>query len=138
MRCPICGLEDQDSVSWCRNCGADLSPSSPLAHISVHVKKSLKARISLILGIIGFSWLFFVPFFIEIVGGFLGVNAIFSFGILVGILTIIFGILALRDIKKSKGALYGYNVALVGIVLGILIFFIIFRLWLFSKFTWQW
>lgn len=97
MFCPRCGFENQDSIFRCMNCGADLSPPSPVVHIPVPVKTCTKATISLVLGILG----------------------LVCFGIFAGIPALILGILALKDIKKGEGSLAGSGMAIAGIVLGI-------------------
>jgi hypothetical protein len=97
MFCPRCGHENQDTIFRCMNCGADLSPPSPVPYIPVPGKNSSMATMSLVLGILG----------------------VVCLSIFAGIPALILGLLALREIRNSEGMISGAGLAVSGIILGI-------------------
>ena len=104
MTCPSCGVNLTGDVQFCSNCGASLSHAQPTigpvttppptpAPVGPQ-QTSGKAIISLVCGIINVFPLFVVA--------------------------IIFGHLALSEIKKSAGRLKGEGLAIAGLVMGYL------------------
>jgi type II secretory pathway pseudopilin PulG len=107
MFCPKCGKQVDDSDAFCRWCGRPLSaekpavggapPSTaapgPAGKAEEPMRRSGQATASLILGL-------------------------FSFVPPVGLLAVIFGHLALADIRRSRGRLLGEGMAVFGLVVG--------------------
>ena len=96
MLCPKCGKEIEGGSRFCKYCGEKLVGEAVKEEITKQPKISRLAIASLILGI-----LFFIPF--------------------APLLAIVFGIIALVKISKSKGELKGQGMAIAGLVLGGLI-----------------
>lgn len=108
MLCPKCGREIEEGSQFCKYCGEKLVSEVTKEGITKQPKTSGLAIASLVLGI-----LFFVPF--------------------APLLAVIFGIIALVRVSKSKGALKGKGMAIAGLVLGCLMtLFTIFVLTLVS------
>jgi type IV pilus assembly protein PilA len=110
--CPRCAASLQDSVAFCPSCGSSVGayaaapplspPSNPLNHgastaYAVAPATSGKAIASLVCGVLAYI----IPFFLAI-------------------LAIVFGHIALSDIKRSAGRLKGQGLAIAGLVLGYL------------------
>src|SRR5271168_4611976 len=110
--CPRCAASLQDSVAFSPSCGSSVAPyapppplsppSNPLNHgastaYAVAPATSGKAIASLVCGILAYI----IPFFLAIPA-------------------IVFGHIALSDIKKSAGRLKGQGLAIAGLVLGYL------------------
>jgi type IV pilus assembly protein PilA len=105
MFCPLCGTTLADGVRFCAQCGEEFPPPSasssalagqaPVTAPIVAPTMSSKAIASLVLGL-------------------------FSFIILAAIPAIVFGHIALSEIKKSAGRLQGRGMAIAGLVLGYL------------------
>jgi hypothetical protein len=105
MRCPNCGTENPEGTPTCSNCQAPLAATFPVASapreptiISTTPSTSNMAVASLILGILGCSFLFLIA----------------------SIPAIICGHIALREINRSHGQIEGKGYAQAGLVLGYL------------------
>lgn len=110
MICPNCGHENPEGREFCQSCGAPLSepapspvPSAPPAPSASSVPSEAPptsglAVASLIMGIVG--W-----FVLPLVGG---------------VLAVVFGHMAKREIAQSEGRLGGDGLATAGLVLGYL------------------
>lgn len=88
--CPYCAESIPDAAAQCPQCQSDLTAAAPPLAV---VPTSGKAVASLVLGLLGF----------------LGIT---------GILALVLGALARRDIARSQGGVTGKGVATVGMVLG--------------------
>ncbi len=111
MRCPNCGKENSEGSKSCQHCGHQFAapgPSAPAGSkpaaipetrsaISQAPRTSGMAIASLVLGILGGC----------------------SFG-LAGIVGLILGIIAYREIGRSQGQIRGKGMAITGIILGAL------------------
>lgn len=119
MRCRRCGQENEDGLFQCRYCG-----------VVIRTKPSSKACFSFILGFVGLF--LYIPLFIilwEFLSPILKFLHIYpttfpslSHIILIGpplLIAPLLGIMAIKDIMKSEGALSGYMNAIAGIILGI-------------------
>ena len=93
MLCPKCGKEIEEESRFCKYCGEKLVGEAVKEEITKQPKTSGLAIASPILGI-----LFFIPF--------------------APLLAVVFGIIALIKISKSKGELKGEGLAIAGVVLG--------------------
>lgn len=128
-QCPKCNFSCEDNDVICKNCGflflpkefkqqeeakttnqpfADNNPGKPVdltqnVNAAGGQHSNAMAVASLVLGIIGtvFTCCY-------------GVGAVF------GIIALVFGIISLRNIKKSNGAQKGDSMAVAGIILGII------------------
>ena len=115
MFCPKCGAQVSEGSTFCQNCGTAIAPpaaqppaaaSQPQSQQGVTTgKTSGMAKASLVLGIIG------------------------VFITILSILAIIFGFIALGQIKREP-ILKGKGMAVAGLILG----FIIFASWIISMF----
>jgi type IV pilus assembly protein PilA len=104
MFCPRCGQTIAEGASFCASCGSQVSPAGvspampgqpPAAGSPVPAQTSGKAIASLVLGLLSFSFLAAIP-------------------------AVVFGHLALSEIKKSAGRIQGQGMAIAGLVLGYL------------------
>jgi len=105
MFCPRCGNLVADGIRFCPACGQDVSSTAasggnpaavPVTSQAISpVETSGKAIVSLVLGLLSFTFLAAIP-------------------------AVVFGHLALSDIKKSAGRLQGHGMAVAGLVLGYL------------------
>lgn len=95
MLCPKCGREIEEKSKFCKYCGEKLISEGIKEEITKQPKTSGLSIASLVLGI-----LFFIPF--------------------APLLAIVFGIVALVKISKSKGEFKGEGMAIAGLVLGCL------------------
>lgn len=105
MHCPKCGKEIEEGTQFCKYCGEKLVSEAVKEEITKQPKTSGLAIASLVLGI-----LFVVPF--------------------APLLAIVFGIIALRIISKSKGELTGKGMAIAGLALGGLVIILGISIWL--------
>jgi len=99
MTCANCGKEARPGDTFCRNCGASLTPPPPAAppdYARRPEKTSGWAVASLIFGALAYMCL----------------------PILGAILAIVFGILGRKETKKSEGRVGGQGISTAGIVLG--------------------
>jgi len=95
MFCTNCGAENQDTSRACKLCGTPLLAAAGDQAYPGLAKTSAKAIASLVCGIL----FFFLP---------------------TAILAVIFGHLAVSEIRKSAGRLAGHGIAMTGLVLGYL------------------
>lgn len=99
MTCANCGKESKPGDTFCRDCGAGLTPPPPVApadYVRRPEKTSGWAVASLIFGALAYMCL-------PIVGA---------------VLAIIFGILGRKEAKRSGGRVGGQGISTAGIVLG--------------------
>jgi len=99
MTCANCGKEPKPGDTFCRSCGAGLTPppsSTPADYVRRPEKTSGWAVASLIFGALAYMCL-------PIVGA---------------VLAIVFGILGRREVKRSEGKVGGQGISTAGIVLG--------------------
>ena len=96
MTCSVCGNSIADGERFCRVCGKESVVTVPSPNLNppavLPSRTSTKAIISLVCGII-----FFFP---------------------INIVAVVFGHLALSEIRKSAGRLTGQGIAIAGLVLG--------------------
>lgn len=103
MNCPKCGIENLDSEQTCRSCGTQLLPP-PISSQDIMPRLSGLAIAAFILGIISFV---FFP---------------------VGLIAIGLGIAGIIAIEKSGGRLTGKVFAILGILIPVFVFCLIFVL----------
>jgi hypothetical protein len=103
MYCSKCGVENPENAQTCRSCGTQLSPP-PVSSQDVMPKRSSLAITAFILGIVSFV---FFP---------------------VGLIAIILGIASIIAIEKSGGRFTGKVFAVLGILIPVFVFCLIFVL----------
>ena len=118
MNCPKCGTQNPDDIQVCTSCGSELTiPPTPAE--SVKVKTSSFAIASLLLGILSI----FVFYLAAAEKS--DIIAIISFGLAISALA--FGIISLIRIGLSAGRITGKGFAVLGIVMPVVFFSLMFR-----------
>jgi hypothetical protein len=98
MFCPRCGTHNDDNAWKCIQCGADLHTAYPTTYGAIEKTTSSKAIWSLVLAIIGPCCCTFI----------------------LGILAIVLGVSARKEIRENPDRLTGDGIALAGIIIGII------------------
>src|SRR5687767_8669193 len=108
MFCPSCGAENPAAAGFCNRCGrpltAETAATGPVLTATAYLgpqENSGKAVASMVLGAFA---------------------VLLNILLIPGILAVIFGHLALSEIKKSAGRLKGEGMAIAGLVMGYLSF----------------
>ena len=104
MTCPHCNANLEEGATFCLNCGAQLDAAAPAAEAAPAAAPAAPAKKKV-------NGLAVAGFVISLVG-------MFCFGIVCGILSVIFCAIALKQIPaKNQG---GKGLAVAGLIIGIL------------------
>ena len=117
MNCPKCGKQNPDDAKLCTSCGSELTqPTEPTE--TLNVKTSVFAITALAFAILT---LLILPFALRSRG-----KPIAGIWLIAALLAIIIGIIALIEIGLSTGKVTGKGLAVMGIVIPVVLFLVIF------------